>query len=253
MRRRLKLAALGLAVVLAALGLVVAWVLSWPDFGGALEGERLARAKRSKQWRDGAFANEPPPPASDLAVNLKEMMGDEVRSPPGPLPLVTPSLAQPAPPGLRATWFGHATVLVELDGRRVLTDPMLSDHAFPVKALAPVRSTRPPVALDQLPPIDVVTVSHDHFDHLDMPTVQALAKRGTHFFVGLGVGAHLEQLGRAGAAAARAGLVGVRRARGAENPLHAGAALLGPQVDGEPDPVGVVGHRGRRAPRLSQR
>lgn len=75
MRRRLKLAALGLAVVLAALDLVVAWVLSWPDFGGALEGERLARAKRSKQWRDGAFANEPPPPASDLAVNLKEMMG----------------------------------------------------------------------------------------------------------------------------------------------------------------------------------
>jgi L-ascorbate metabolism protein UlaG (beta-lactamase superfamily) len=130
--------------------------------------------------------------ASDNGVLFEEMMGDQVRSPPEPLPLVRPELTEQVPPGLRAWWFGHATVLIELDGFRVLTDPMLSSHAFPVRFFAPERSTPPPLSVEELPRIDVVTISHDHFDHLDMETVQALAERGTHFFVGLGVGAHLE-------------------------------------------------------------
>jgi L-ascorbate metabolism protein UlaG (beta-lactamase superfamily) len=96
-------------------------------------------------------------------------------------------------PGLRAIWFGHATVLIEIDGRRVMTDPILSDYAFPVHLVAPRRSQPPPLTVGQLPRIDAITISHDHFDHLDMATVKALARRGTHFFVGLGVGAHLER------------------------------------------------------------
>ncbi|HEX6273320.1 MAG TPA: MBL fold metallo-hydrolase, partial [Polyangiaceae bacterium] len=185
--------ALTLGVLIAVLGALALYVLSWPDFGGSLEGARLERAQRSKQYRDGAFANDPPPPESDFGVNFAEWRGNQVRRPPAPFPRRRPSLPETPEPGLRAIWFGHATVLVEIGGRRVMTDPMLSDRAFPVKLVAPRRNDPPPIALEQLPRIDVVTISHDHFDHLDMATIAGLAKRGTHFFVGLGVGAHLER------------------------------------------------------------
>jgi L-ascorbate metabolism protein UlaG (beta-lactamase superfamily) len=189
----LKYGAVALAGLIAIVVVAVAYVLSWPDFGGSLEGARLERAQKSQQYRDGAFENAPPPPGYDIAVNLREWMGDQIRRPPAPFPLQRPSLKQTPEPGLRAIWFGHATVLVEVDGRRVMSDPMLSEYAFPVKLFAPRRNNPPPMALEQLPHIDVVTISHDHFDHLDMATVKGLAKRGTHFFVGLGVGAHLDR------------------------------------------------------------
>ena len=188
-----KYVAITLGVLVVVLGSLALYVLSWPDFGGSLEGARLERAQKSKQYRDGAFANDPPPPESDYGVNFAEWRGDQVRRPPAPFPLRRPSLPPTPEPGLRAIWFGHATVLVEIGGRRVMTDPILSDRAFPVKLVAPRRNNPPPIALDELPRIDVVTISHDHFDHLDMATIETLAKRGTHFFVGLGVGAHLER------------------------------------------------------------
>lgn len=192
MRKVLKVGAiglLGLAVVLAG---TVAYVLSWPDFGGKLEGERLARAQSSPQYDGERFVNDPPRVASDNSITFREMREDRVRSPPEPLPLVEPELTPDVAPGLRAWWFGHASVLIEIDGFRVMTDPMLSSHAFPVRFMAPERSTPPPLSVEELPSIDAVTISHDHFDHLDMKTVRTLAERGTHFYVGLGVGAHLE-------------------------------------------------------------
>ncbi|HET9037455.1 MAG TPA: MBL fold metallo-hydrolase [Myxococcaceae bacterium] len=195
MKRVLKYAGLTLAGLIAIIGVTTVYVLSWPDFGGALEGARLERARRSPQYRQGAFANDPPPPAWNLVVNFKEWRGHQVRRPPAPFPVQELRLAERPEPGLRAVWFGHATVLLEIDGRRVMTDPMLSTHAFPLKVVAPVRNNPPPMRLEHLPHIDVVTVSHDHFDHLDMETVKGLARGGTHFFVGLGVGAHLERWG----------------------------------------------------------
>jgi L-ascorbate metabolism protein UlaG (beta-lactamase superfamily) len=191
--RVLKYAGLTLAGLIVILVVIALYVLSWPDFGGSLEGARLARAQKSPQYRGDAFGNDPPPPEQDLGVNFAEWRGDQVRRPPAPFPLLKPSLPETPEPGLRAIWFGHATVLIEIGGRRVMTDPMLSDQAFPVKLFAPRRNNPPPLTVEQLPRIDAVTISHDHFDHLDMATVQTLAKKGTHFFVGLGVGAHLER------------------------------------------------------------
>jgi L-ascorbate metabolism protein UlaG (beta-lactamase superfamily) len=195
MRRVLKISLSVVVVLLVLVGCVVLYVLSWAEFGGSADGEVRARMVRSSQYVDEAksFANTPPPPGWDIGTNLEEMMGDQKRIPPGPFPIVTPSFEDPPPPGLRATWFGHATVLVEIDGRRVMFDPMMSDHAFPVKMVAPQRFNPPPMALEELPKVDIVTVSHDHFDHLDMATVQHLAQGGTHFFVGLGIGAHLKK------------------------------------------------------------
>ena len=89
--------------------------------------------------------------------------------------------ATAAASGLRATWIGHASTLVEIDGRRVLTDPIWSARSSPVSWLGPNRFHAPPVPLEALPAIDAVVISHDHFDHLDMATVQVLAARGAHF------------------------------------------------------------------------
>ncbi len=85
------------------------------------------------------------------------------------------------------TWIGHATFLVRMDGMTFLTDPIFSDRASPLGFAGPARQVAPGVPLDQLPPIDFVTISHDHYDHTDLVSVAALAKRGTRFVVPLGL------------------------------------------------------------------
>jgi N-acyl-phosphatidylethanolamine-hydrolysing phospholipase D len=95
------------------------------------------------------------------------------------------------------TWIGHATLLVQMDHTSFLTDPIWSDTASPVSFLGPRRFVPPGVSLEDLPPIDFVVVSHNHYDHLDLATLVALADRdpGTRFFVPLGNGALLRDNG----------------------------------------------------------
>ena len=129
---------------------------------------------------------------------MKAFFGDEVREPTFEVPVmrIAPAdLGRPVAPGLRAWWLGHASVLLEVDGVRILTDPMLSRRASPFQFIGPARLHAAPLALADLKNIDAVVISHDHFDHLDMDTIQALARGGTDFFVGLGIGAHLERWG----------------------------------------------------------
>jgi L-ascorbate metabolism protein UlaG (beta-lactamase superfamily) len=121
-----------------------------------------------------------------------------VRVPPAPLPVLAVDSAALAstPPasGLRAFWIGHASTYVELDGLRLLLDPVFAERVSPLP-VGPRRFHPPPIALADLPPIDAVLISHDHYDHLDMDTVRYLAQRGSRFFVPLGIGAHLERWG----------------------------------------------------------
>lgn len=97
------------------------------------------------------------------------------------------------------TWIGHATVLVQLDGKNILTDPHFSERASPVQWIGPRRVVPPGVPLDELPPIDLVVISHDHYDSLDSQTITALRNREggekTRFFVPLGLKRWLEDLG----------------------------------------------------------
>lgn len=76
------------------------------------------------------------------------------------------------------TWIGHMTALLRLDGRTVLTDPFLSDYATPLPPFGPKRYVPPAMTADELPPIDVVVISHSHFDHLDLETIDMLPNRG---------------------------------------------------------------------------
>jgi L-ascorbate metabolism protein UlaG (beta-lactamase superfamily) len=97
--------------------------------------------------------------------------------------------------GLRVTWFGHSTLLVEVDGRRVLVDPVWGERASPFSWSGPRRFLAPLLPLKEVPHVDAVVISHDHYDHLDMPTIQAMKDWNTTFIVPLGVGAHLESWG----------------------------------------------------------
>ena len=190
---------LGLVVLLVA---VAAFVLSTPPFGAKLSGERLARAQANPHYRNGVFVN-PLPPAEYSAADVwalvtGQFFGDEVREPPSAIPVLavasdTLKIAPPAS-GLRAFWIGHASVFIEIDGVRLLVDPIFSDYASPFD-IGPKRFHPPPIRLADLPKIDAVLITHDHYDHLDMLTVQDLAGRGTVFFVPLGIGAHLQAWG----------------------------------------------------------
>ena len=93
------------------------------------------------------------------------------------------------------TWIGHATFLVRMDGVTFLTDPMFSERASPVSFAGPRRLVPPGVPLDALPKIDFALISHDHYDHMDLPTIAALAARGVPFFVPLGMGALVREAG----------------------------------------------------------
>jgi L-ascorbate metabolism protein UlaG (beta-lactamase superfamily) len=119
------------------------------------------------------------------------------RVPTAPLPSVNPlqTWMHPAQSGLRATWLGHSTVLLEMDGLRVLTDPVWGPRASPSRLIGPKRFQPVPVRLRAMPPLDLVVISHDHYDHLDYPTVRELAKGNVPIVTSLGVGAHLEDWG----------------------------------------------------------
>jgi L-ascorbate metabolism protein UlaG (beta-lactamase superfamily) len=84
---------------------------------------------------------------------------------------------------------------VEFDGMRILTDPIWSERSSPVSWFGPKRFFPPPLALEDVPELDVVLISHDHYDHLDMRTIEELSKRNVKFVMPLGVGAHLEAWG----------------------------------------------------------
>jgi L-ascorbate metabolism protein UlaG (beta-lactamase superfamily) len=117
--------------------------------------------------------------------------------PGGPLQALNPleDWRKEAGSGLRATWLGHSTVLIEIDGLRVLTDPVWGRRASPLRLAGPKRFQPVPVPVKALPPLDLVLISHDHYDHLDLPTIRELAKRDVPFVTSLGVGAHLQAWG----------------------------------------------------------
>ncbi|MGZ4809810.1 MAG: MBL fold metallo-hydrolase [Thermoanaerobaculia bacterium] len=187
-------------IVLAAAAVVLLRSTKWlASLGGRVTGARLDRARHSPQYREGRFRNAQPThmaTGSYRDMARRQFFGKEQREPSGPIPVVKrmrSDYSKPPASGLRATWIGWASVLVEIDGRILLTDPVWSERCSPSTLVGPKRFHAPPIAIDELPPIDLVIISHDHYDHLDMASVQTLAARGTHFAVPLGIGAHLER------------------------------------------------------------
>ena len=182
----------------------VGWVVraAWglPTALGASQRQLRPTVAGSAQFADGKFHNtlETPAlkPANARDGLLRQWHEDRHKGlPGGPIPLATPQI--PAEAGeLAVTWFGHSSALLEVDGRRVLVDPVWGERVSPSPVIGPTRLHEPPVPVESLPPVDAVLISHDHYDHLDLPTVRALvAGQSAPFVVPLGIGVHLREWG----------------------------------------------------------
>jgi L-ascorbate metabolism protein UlaG (beta-lactamase superfamily) len=173
------------------------------SLGRKSQGARLERMRASPRWAGDGFRNVHPiapglrDPNATMPTLSEFLCGGERRVPSGPLPLLNPLDAWTRPPGngLRVTWLGHSTLLIEIDGLRVLTDPVFGPRASPSRFAGPKRFQPTPVRLRAMPPLDLVVISHDHYDHLDYPTIRELARHDVPFVTSLGVGAHLESWG----------------------------------------------------------
>lgn len=171
--------------------------------GGNPTDYKPERRQQSPNFDGNRFKNpietETDPPIGDFFTGASRwLFGEEVRRPKNELPVVhlDRTSFEPDPvEGLRVTWMGHSSVLIEIDGRRILTDPVWNKRCSPISFIGPTRFHPTPIPLEELPTIDAVLISHDHFDHLEKDSVCLLAKTGVRFFVPLGAGAHLEEWG----------------------------------------------------------
>ncbi len=203
-RRLRRVVVVVVIAIVVVTGLVGATSGCFASFGAAPSGERLARLQRSPHHNGKTFENRE---VTSLMAegqggkNADFFFGDQMGTPNCPLPMADAAarrttLSTPPPSGLRITWLGHSTTLIEIDGARVLSDPQFSEKASPTTLVGPTRFDPPPMSLEDLPAIDAVIVSHDHYDHLDMASVTWLhAHSQALFFVPLGIGAHLERWG----------------------------------------------------------
>jgi L-ascorbate metabolism protein UlaG (beta-lactamase superfamily) len=173
-------------------------------FEGAATGRqaRALRIEASRNFVDGRFRNPVPTRkiVSGALVNTvtRQLFGKEQRVPAKPLPIVSltgRSFVKKPASGMRVTWLGHATTIVEIEGHTLLLDPVWSERVSPVQFFGPKRFHPPPLPLDELPPLDAIIISHNHYDHLDRTVIRAIGRMGVPFVTALGVGAHLEKFG----------------------------------------------------------
>lgn len=182
------------------------WVLralhGAPAALGATPAEIAQVARRSPNFRDGVFVNLDPASSIDLqGEEQRKIVWDLIGSrgvsrPRGEIPVVAPSAADTVAAELSACWFGHSSALIEVDGFRILADPVWSRRCSPSQTVGPERMHEVPAPLEALAALDAVLLSHDHYDHLDMDTIIGLARtQRAPFVVPLGIGAHLRKWG----------------------------------------------------------
>jgi L-ascorbate metabolism protein UlaG (beta-lactamase superfamily) len=162
--------------------------------------EGRSRVEGGSVYQDGKFRNTlpnvEPPFFSTLARWFKGVPDSQPKNVEIPVDTeVGQRILTPPAQGLRVTWFGHSSLYLEIDGVRILTDPVWGERCAPWSFMGPKRFFAPPLPLSALPELDAVVISHDHYDHLDTPSIIELAAKVPRFIVPLGVGSHLQYWG----------------------------------------------------------
>lgn len=191
------------AIIVLAPLLMVGGVLLWlkaTEFGRMPEGDRLARMQKSPQYNReaGRFENIHPRnfnrEIKAMPLLKEQFFGPQIRQPSAPLPAVAFDRTAFESGDLKYTWIGHSTFLLRLAGKTLLFDPVFSGDVAPLPILGR-RFQEPPLQLTDLPTVDIVLISHDHYDHLDRESILFLKQTNATFMTALGVGARLEGWG----------------------------------------------------------
>ena len=187
-------------VTLATLGGAVFINLS-PQFGGKSSALSLERIRKSPNFLNGAFKNQ------EITLQMTDFKWSTIpkfftngdnKVPENQLPSekLTKSYFENEPQQPRITWFGHSAMFIEMEEMNIFIDPMLGEVPAPHPLLGNPRFNKDlPIAIENLPEIDLVLISHDHYDHLDYGSIQQLNSKVKQFFVPLGIKAHLTKWG----------------------------------------------------------
>ena len=197
MKMKTTIIILGILLLLAVAAFAV---LQHPAFGRRMSAERKARIEASPNWRDGMFQNQLPTPQFTGNHNsLKAMWSmltrrDTERKPAGPMPAVRTDLRSLPIDRDWFVWFGHSSYLFQLGGRRFLVDPLLKME-FPASLMLKPFAGTDIYTPDDMPEIDVLVITHEHWDHMDYATLRDLRPKVRHAVCPLGVAEYLEYWG----------------------------------------------------------
>ncbi|MFT3705831.1 MAG: MBL fold metallo-hydrolase [Agriterribacter sp.] len=186
-------------LILFAIALIAYLFARQPSFGRLPEGNRLETIKKSPQYKDGSFKNFSETPMMIEGVSMWKIIkkmyfkkNPDV-TPSHQLPFIKKSFSPLGAGQPEITWFGHSSYLLQVNDLNILVDPVFSERASPVSYVgAKAFGGSNVFGVDDLPPIDIVIITHDHYDHLDYQVIKQLKKRVPLFVTSLGVGAHLE-------------------------------------------------------------
>jgi L-ascorbate metabolism protein UlaG (beta-lactamase superfamily) len=172
-----------------------------PAFGKPATGERLKRIQASAYFRDGQFQNLSHTPNLTEGASMLRVMRDfffgkkERNKPAATLPSQKTDLHTLDKKEQVLVWFGHSSYFLQLDGKKILVDPVFCGHASPFSFTTRSYAGADVYTPDDMPEIDILFITHDHWDHLDHATVTALQPKIKQVITGLGTGAHLERWG----------------------------------------------------------
>ncbi len=172
-----------------------------PRFGAKAEGERLKKMQSKPNYKGNAFDNIEYTPALAEGVTYFDLLKSfflekKVRvTPTDKIPVVKTNLHNLPINENLFVWFGHSSYLMQIDGKRILVDPVFSKYATPVRISVKAFEMEYNYLSKDIPAIDILVITHDHWDHLDYNTFQDIKARVKHIITGLGVGAHLEKWG----------------------------------------------------------
>jgi L-ascorbate metabolism protein UlaG (beta-lactamase superfamily) len=190
---------IGLVIVLLALSLLI--FLRLPKFGRLPSGERLLKIKASSNFRNGAFQNQSVTPdltegATYFSVLKKFLFEKKERTKPvDKIPSLKTDLLNLDISKDVLVWFGHSSYFMQVDGKRILVDPVLSGSASPVSFSTKAFNGTDVYKTEDIPVIDFLFISHDHWDHMDYETLLKLKHKIKKVICGLGTGEHLEYWG----------------------------------------------------------
>ncbi len=162
-------------------------------------GERLRKIEKSFNYREGIFQNISPSPVmvekGDFLKTFKKFLKKPKNTlPPGPLPSIKTDLKNLPGGNPVLVWFGHSSYILKIEGKHILVDPVFSGYAAPFKFKSAKSFDGTNVyTVDDMPPIDILLITHDHYDHLDYKTVSKLNPK--YIVTSLGVASHLEYWG----------------------------------------------------------